>query len=230
MPTRPSPNSPYMAARLEAALGVNAPGTPSSVGKPGLQSANLSFPRPPMPAQPAPPGTLPPGNPGAGARPTPQPQPPGQPAPTPRPPGGQGLTPPPTTPPAARPQPPRPPQPGQQPPAARPPVRPPQPGQPAPAPRPPVRPPQPGQPAAFGGPGATDGVVSPLGTATVNPDGSASMALSPEGDMRYRAAVLAGREALGPLPRIFRNPGLPQMPYELGRWNYNPFTGAFRKG
>lgn len=236
MPSKPSANSPFMQSRLEAALGVRSPGTPSSSGKPGVQAADLSYPappavatgvpgrppvRPPQPAAPLPQwGGLPggqippwmlPG--GSQARPgAPVAQPPvpvgddprHQP-PTPVPPAGS----PPKPPPAQQPQPAQTPTGGDR-----------RPGLPKPR----------QQAGAFGGPGATDGAVSPFGATTVNPDGTSSTALSPEGDMRYRAAVLAGREALGPLPRIFRNPGLPQMPYELGRWNFNPFTGTFRKG
>jgi hypothetical protein len=69
-------------------------------------------------------------------------------------------------------------------------------------------------------------VQTPLGTVTADPSGSQTMALSPEGQQRYKEQKAALREKLGPMPKIFQNvPGLPEMPVELGGWNFNPFTG-----
>lgn len=75
----------------------------------------------------------------------------------------------------------------------------------------------------------TTGAPPALGAPTMGANGEPALALSPEGDMAYRAAVIRGRESLGPIPRVFRGSGLPELPYEPGRWNYNPFTGAFDK-
>lgn len=74
--------------------------------------------------------------------------------------------------------------------------------------------------------------VASLGTPTpgADPTGASDLLLSPEGDMRYRQAVLAGRETLGPIPRIFKHALLPSLPFELGASNYNPFTSQWSKG
>lgn len=57
--------------------------------------------------------------------------------------------------------------------------------------------------------------------------GEAELAITPEGAQRYREASVRSREALGPLPRVFRTAGLPEMPVEPGKWNYSPFTGRW---
>lgn len=79
-----------------------------------------------------------------------------------------------------------------------------------------------------------DGGVAPLPpgtltTPTVRADGSVQENLTPEGAQRYRESVVALRTRLGPVPSIFRNAALPEMPVELGRWNYNVWTGQFSK-
>jgi len=53
------------------------------------------------------------------------------------------------------------------------------------------------------------------------------LTITPEGAQRYRESVVRTREALGPMPSIFRSPGMPEMPVEPGRQNYNPFTGRW---
>lgn len=68
-------------------------------------------------------------------------------------------------------------------------------------------------------------LVQPPPLGLPRPDGS--IALTPEGDMRYRQAVVAGRSALGPVPRVFTHASLPELPYELGQRNWNPFTSTW---
>jgi hypothetical protein len=53
------------------------------------------------------------------------------------------------------------------------------------------------------------------------------LALTPEGEQRYRESVVRLRESLGPMPNIFRMAGMPEMPVEPGKQNYNPFTGRW---
>jgi hypothetical protein len=53
------------------------------------------------------------------------------------------------------------------------------------------------------------------------------LSITPEGAQRYRELVVRGREALGPLPNILRSPGMPELPFEPGKQNYNPFTGRW---
>lgn len=77
--------------------------------------------------------------------------------------------------------------------------------------------------AAQPGAAAAGVALPPIGVP--RPDGS--LALTPEGDMRYRQAVVAGREALGPVPRVFKHASLPELPYELGQHNWNPFTSSW---
>jgi hypothetical protein len=170
MPTAPDPNSPYMDGRVQAEFG-REPGTPSSVGKPGPQAADFSFPAPPAPA------SAPPGRPAA----------PAQPAPTPGAPALTAGAAPPTT----------------------------------PAPTTPMLPTAPGA-APMLPPGT-------LSVNTVGADGTPHSSITPEGDQRYRLAVVALREKLGPMPKVMRNPGAPELPVELGKWNYNPFTGQYSK-
>lgn len=159
MPSQPDPNSPFLASRLQATLGVRSPGTPSEAGTPGVQAGGFNFPAPPAPAV----GGIP-GRPTTPQAPTPQAPTPA--APTPQAKGTAGAE---------------------------------------------------GKPPAPTGP-------APLGVPT---DDGGGLALTPEGDMAYRQAVLRGRDALGPIPRIFRHASLPEVPFELGQSNYNPFTGAW---
>lgn len=177
MPSQPDPNSPFLASRAQAALGIRAPGDPSMAGQPGVQPGGFNFPAPPTPA-----GGIP-GRPTMPAVPTPA-------APVPATPTPQTATP------QAKSK-----QAGAE--GGRPAT-----GSPAPQPQP---------------------AVAPLGVPVQSADGAAQpdLALTPEGDMRYRQAVLAGRDALGPIPRAFRHPTLPELPYELGSKNYNPFTGSW---
>lgn len=94
--------------------------------------------------------------------------------------------------------------------------------------------PQPQSPQPGGGGGTTlsqTGGLPPgtLSTPTVRPDGSTANTLTPEGQQRYRESVVALRSRLGPMPNLFRHASLPEMPAELGQWNYNVFTGKFTK-
>lgn len=154
MPTAPDPNSPYLDTRLQATMGVRAPGTPTSAGKPGPQAGDVSFPAPPSPA------TAPVGRP-----------------PTPG------------TPQAATPQ---------------------------------AKTPQAGPKVA-----GRESLTPVLGSPAVGADGAPALALSPDGGAAYAQAIVRGRDELGPMPRVFRHPDLPELPYELGRWNYSPFTGQW---
>lgn len=71
-------------------------------------------------------------------------------------------------------------------------------------------------------------IQTPMGTASRNPvTGEQSVALSPEGQQRYREAVVAKREQLGPLPAVFRHPSLPEMPAEPGRLDFNPLLNRW---
>lgn len=106
-----------------------------------------------------------------------------------------------------------------------------------PAPTPQARPAQkpptqqgapPAQPAQ---PGAQ--AMPPPGQKTqvgVGADGSVTHTLTPEGDLAYRQSVLRLREQLGPIPRVFMHPNLPELPVEPGVFNYNPFTDQFTRG
>lgn len=168
MPSQPNPDSPYLASRLQATLGVRAPGTPSQAGSPDVQVGRVSFPAPPAPA------SAPVGRPSNPVAPAPAAVVPTAPAATPSasPSSGQQTA-------SSTSM-----QPQQQPPLP---------------------------------------IAPPLGAP--RPDGS--LALTPEGDMRYRQAVVAGRDALGPIPRVFKHASLPELPYELGQRNWNPFTSAW---
>jgi hypothetical protein len=86
-----------------------------------------------------------------------------------------------------------------------------------------------GTPAPAPTPQAEAG-IAPLGVPVPRQEGTPGLLLSPEGDLRYREAVLRGRDELGPIPRIFRHASLPQLPFELGRYNWNPFTSIWHKG
>jgi hypothetical protein len=167
MPTAPDPNSPFLPARLEATLGINAPGTPGVAGNPTPQAAGpMAFPAPPAPA------TNFPGRPATPKAPTPLVG-----VPT-----ASKTT---ATPAQAKPATP------------------------------------------------TQGATAEAQTATavpgpkLTPGADGSLAVTPEGDMAYRQAVLAGRDRLGPIPKLFRHPTLPEVPFQLGTHNYNPFTGAW---
>lgn len=138
-------------------------------------------------------------------------------------------------------------------PASAPPGRPSTPPVPAPTAGPttaqppqPAKPAQPVQPQQPLGPGVVGasasppqpaqippgglGISTPLGVARRDERGEPRLDLSPEGDLRYREGIIRTRERLGPIPRVLRHPSLPQLPIQLGRWNYNPFTGQFQKG
>lgn len=169
MPTAPDPNSPFLPARLEATLGVNAPGTPSMAGQPGVQAAGVQFPAPPAPA------TNFPGRPT-----TPQAATPTAPVPT-----ASKTTAAPTQ----------------------------------------AKPRTAAQGASVDAQAATAAPVTPAPRLVPGADGS--LAITPEGDMAYRQAVVAGRTRLGPIPKLFRHPTLPEMPFELGTHNYNAFTGQW---
>jgi hypothetical protein len=51
--------------------------------------------------------------------------------------------------------------------------------------------------------------------------------LSPEGQQKYKEAVVAKRKALGPVPKFAQMPGAPELPVELGKSAFNPWTGVF---
>lgn len=99
--------------------------------------------------------------------------------------------------------------------------------------RPTQKPAQSAQPAQPGQPAAAATVQQPApGQKTqtsIGADGMPSHTLTPEGDMAYRQNVLKLRDQLGPIPRVFLHPTLPELPVEPGMWNYNPFTGQFTK-
>ena len=164
MPTAPDPNSPFLPARLEATLGVNAPGTPGVAGNPSPQAAGMQFPAPPAPATNFP---------------------------------GRPTTPKAATPTAAVPT----------------------------ASKTTAPPPQAKQPGGTQGAEGQPAVAVPAPRLVPGADGS--LAITPEGDMAYRQAVLAGRDRLGPIPKLFRHPTLPEVPFELGTHNFNPFTSAW---
>lgn len=48
-----------------------------------------------------------------------------------------------------------------------------------------------------------------------------------EATQRYREAVVATRSRLGPIPRVFRHPLLPELEVVPGKPNLNPFTGIW---
>lgn len=68
-------------------------------------------------------------------------------------------------------------------------------------------------------------VVTPYGT--MNQDGS--IKLSPEGEMKYKEAVVARRKKLGPHP-FAADPNAPAMEVRLGGRMFNPFTGRWVGG
>lgn len=172
MPTAPDPNSPYIDNRLQAEFGMRDPGTPSSVGKPGPQMADISFPAPPA-VNAALPGR--PSDAGAPVPPTARPKQLQRPTQAAAAVGAGGS----------------------------------QPAQPGAAPVPPL-----GQKTV----------------ATIDPStGAVSHTLTPEGDMAYRQNIVKLRNQLGPIPRVFVHPTLPELPVEPGQWNLNPFTGQFTK-
>ena len=69
-------------------------------------------------------------------------------------------------------------------------------------------------------------MTASTGTATA---GQSDVQLSPEGQQKYREAVVAVRKRLGPVPKFAQMPGAPEMPVELGGHNYNPWSGTFIK-
>jgi hypothetical protein len=167
MPTAPDPNSPFLPARLEATLGVNAPGTPGMAGNPGVQAAGVQFPAPPAP------------NTGFPGRPT---------------------TPKAATPTAAVPT------------ASK-------------STAPPSQAKKPSGGVQSGAQGEQP--LAPVPGPKVVPGSDGSLGITPEGDMAYRQAVVAGRASLGPIPKLFRHPSIPELPFELGGHNWNPFTGTW---
>lgn len=177
MPTAPDPNSPFMDARAQAAVGGREPGTPSSAGQPGVTPGGFNFPSPPAPA------AGPVGRPAASVGPVPPP------------------------------------------PVAAPP--PPKPAQPAPA----AGGTQPAQtqPTGTQGAGQPPSPPQPATMTTVDAAGQPQATLTPEGKQQYQQAVVKLRNSLGPVHKIFRHPSLPEMPVELGQWNYNPATGIWGK-
>lgn len=120
------------------------------------------------------------------------------------------------------------------------------PAPPAPAAAPPGRPPNPSAPAPLAPTtptptatpgGATVTVAMPPGGGAAQPAaaarptevplGGVAPALSPANAQLYRETIVKARAALGPVPRIFRHPNLPELPVELGQPNFNPFTGLW---
>lgn len=178
MATQPDPDSPFLASRLESALGVSAPGTPGVAGNPTPQAAGVNFPAPPTPAM---------GIPGRPPNATASPK------------SRQSGVPGPNVPPSIVPTAPVPPN-------------------MAPATTTPQAQVVPGTPATNAG-GVS--AVPQAGGAPISDPNAADT------DAQYRAAVLKGRTDLGPIPRLFRHPSLPDMPFTPGQHNFNPFTGAW---
>jgi hypothetical protein len=78
-------------------------------------------------------------------------------------------------------------------------------------------------------PGTT--VQTPYGTVEQDAkDGTQRLALSPEGKQRYKEAKAKLRKKLGAMPGNLSAPGMPEFPIELGKSNYNPFTGRTERG
>ena len=73
-------------------------------------------------------------------------------------------------------------------------------------------------------------VQTPYGTVEDDGQGGSSLALSPEGTLKYKEAKASLRKKLGAMPAGLDRPGMPQFPVELGQYNYNPFTGAMERG
>lgn len=65
-------------------------------------------------------------------------------------------------------------------------------------------------------------VVTPYGT--MNRDGS--LKLSPEGEAKYKEAVIARRKKMGPHP-FAGDPNSPQMDVRLGGRMFNPFLNQW---
>ena len=73
-------------------------------------------------------------------------------------------------------------------------------------------------------------VQTPFGTVEQDDQGSNKLTLSPEGKARYKEAKASLRKKLGAMPESLSGPGMPEMPIELGQYNYNPFTGRMERG
>lgn len=88
-----------------------------------------------------------------------------------------------------------------------------------------------GAPAAPAAPGAAAAPIAPAPSVVPTPGAfnEPQLAITPEGAQRYREAVVRVRGQLGSLPRVFSHPSLPEMPVELGKWNWNPFTSMWAK-
>lgn len=117
------------------------------------------------------------------------------------------------------------------------------PNPPAPASAPPGRPPNGGTPAptATGAQPVTGQPASPpvalppeqplakagdTAKAMGVPDQSL-MAAEQARKQAYQEAVVSKREELGAVPSVFNHPSLPQLPIELGKPNFNPFTAKW---
>lgn len=212
MPTKPRPDSPYLASRAQNMTGGRGAGDPTITGQPTPQPSVPNFPapptantapngrppntRPPEPT-PAPPQPIPPTNPITSATGTvPPPPPQAQPVPPP---------------PSEAPAPPSPVQGGFRPFGSTLPLQ--LMKQPTPAQL------LPGQP-----------VQTPHGVATRTANGDQELTLSPEGQQRYKETVVRKRQELGPMPKVLQTiPGLPELPVEPGRWNYSPWTGIMKR-
>lgn len=213
MPSMPRADSPYADSQVNRLLGARMPGTPSTAGKAGgVQPAKVSFPAPPglQAGAPGRPPSTPGPTPGAG---TPSPTP----APAPSTPAAPGV--------------------GSQQSVQAKAMQGQQPGQAPPADQnmggvqsgiqglAMDRMPAPGEML----PGTS--VQTPFGTARKDPQtGASKLTLSPEGQQKYREAKAKLRQKLGPLPGLLQNPGMPQLPVEVGQFNYNPFTGKMERG
>lgn len=156
MPTQSNPDSPFVGAQLDAALGGRVPGTPTTAGKPVVQAADYQFPAPPALNTNAP-----------------------------------------------------------------------------------GRPPKPAIPAPLAPPAATPKAATPLAAGPSSPPpqqdvgletadaGPAAPPVPAIDTQRYREAVVQLRTRLGPVPRVFRHPSLPELPVEPDKPNWNPFTGMW---
>jgi len=91
----------------------------------------------------------------------------------------------------------------------------------------PVRVPAPGEAATLP---AGAQVQTPVGTFTRDTTGSGSVALSPEGQQKYKESVVKLRKKMGPTPKAMTLPGAPELPAEPGKHNFNPWSGQFTRG
>jgi hypothetical protein len=72
----------------------------------------------------------------------------------------------------------------------------------------------------------------PEGTNIMTPygpmDRSGNIQFTPEGEVKYKEAVVKRRKDFGPHPWA-GDPNAPQPPARMGGWMLNPFTGAWRR-